>query len=696
MEIPREEQEYLAQTLTLVRQELNRRTKGHEELEQDLYEKRRYLWQELVGNDRAVQDNYEKTSQMSDIKESEKAENSSKKQIAKLRRMLQVPYFARIDFREDGEKTPDVVYIGKFGYTDLETFTPVVCDWRSEIASIYYNFAPGAAEYECPDGRICGELTRKRQFQIERGALLGCFDTEISIEDQFLQRILGAKAGESMKTIVESIQKGQDEVIRDTESAIVLLLGCAGSGKTSIALHRLAYLLYRSRNTISASDCMIFSPNNLFSEYIDSVLPDLGEESVWQTTFADFASSIFGKDYDVHSYLQSIAGGVSPLQEKKGSTEFAAAVRKACESFENNVRFSKLDFAHQTIFTAEELAEHFLHNRRSLGYTQSMSRLRNEVMHRLEVDKENVRQRVAEELTEQYGIGSFLSEKDLAVSARAETIRRTQALEQEFDEKYRPDCFVIYGALLEREFGTKERLAFEARLAEKVIWFEDAAPLLYLMERFGMHAQQKRMRHIIIDEAQDYSELQFALLLELYPHAYFTIFGDPKQALSGNGEFWKTAAQWSNRTFRRYELDINYRSSKEIVEFTNALAGEELCHAIDRSGGPVIRKTVSKEQLGNEVTSFLNEGEADELRAVICADEEECNQIFNELNRKDCCLLTHEFSARNKPICVLPVYLAKGLEFDRVAVIGGEKMTGNRLYVACTRALHKLALFETE
>lgn len=696
MDIPREEQEYLQQTLTMLREELHRRTKGHEEIEQELYEKRRYLWQELVGNDRAVQDNYERASQMSDIKESEKAENSSKQQIVKLRRMLQVPYFARIDFRENGETSPEKVYIGKFGYTDLATFTPVVCDWRSEIASLYYNFAPGAAEYTCPDGTVQGEMTRKRQFQIERGTLLGCFDTEISIEDQFLQRILGAKAGESMKTIVESIQKGQDEVIRDTESAVVLLLGCAGSGKTSIALHRLAYLLYRSRSTLSASDCMIFSPNNLFSEYIDSVLPDLGEESVWQTTFADFASSIFGKDYDVHSYLQSIADGVSPLQEKKGTAEFAAAVRKAGEAFEGAIRFSNLDFAHQTVFSAEELAEHFLHNRRSLGYMQSISRLRNEILHHLEVEKENVRQRVADELVQQFGIGSFLSEKDLAVSARAETIRRTQELEQSFDAEYRPDCFAIYAALLEKEFGVQERTAFEARLADRVIWFEDAAPLLYLMKRFGMLSQQKRMRHIIIDEAQDYSELQFMLLLEMYPHAYFTILGDPKQALSGSGEFWRVAAELSGRTFRRYELNVNYRSSKEIVEFTNALAGEELCRAIDRSGGPVLHKTVAPQALAEEISVFLDEGEPDELCAVICADAEECTRVFAALNRTDCCLLTHEFSARNKPVCVLPVYLAKGLEFDRVAVVAGQKLTGSRLYVACTRALHKLALFEIQ
>ena len=684
MDIPREEQEYLQQTLAMLREELQRRTRGHEEIEQELYEERRYLWQELVGNDRAVQDNYEKASQMSDIKESEKTENSSKQQIAKLRRMLQVSYFARIDFQENGEVSPEKVYIGKFGYTDLATFTPVVCDWRSEIASLYYNFAPGAAEYTCPDGIIQGEMTRKRQFQIERGTLLGCFDTEISIEDQFLQRILGAKAGESMKTIVESIQKGQDEVIRDTESAVVLLLGCAGSGKTSIALHRLAYLLYRSRSTLSASDCMIFSPNNLFSEYIDSVLPDLGEESVWQTTFADFASSIFGKNYDVHSYLQSIADDVSPLQEKKGSAEFAAAVRKAGEAFENAIRFSNLDFAHQTVFSSEELAE------------QTIILLLNEVLHRLEVEKENVRQRVADELVEQFGIGSFLSEKDLAVSARAETIRRTQELERSFDEKYRPDCFAIYAALLEKEFGIQEKTAFEARLADRLLWFEDAAPLLYLMKYFGMLSQQKKMRHIIIDEAQDYSELQFMLLLEMYPHAYFTILGDPKQALSGSGEFWRVSAELSGRTFRRYELNVNYRSSKEIVEFTNSLAGEELCRAIDRSGGPVLHKAVTLQALAEEISAFLDEGEPDELRAVICADGEECRRGFTALNCKDCCLLTHEFSARNKPICVLPVYLAKGLEFDRVAVVAGQKLTGNRLYVACTRALHKLALFEVE
>ena len=141
---------------------------------------------------------------------------------------------------------------------------------------------------------------------------------------------------------------------------------------------------------------------------------------------------------------------------------------------------------------------------------------------------------------------------------------------------------------------------------------------------------------------------------------------------------------------------ILYHGSKEIVEFTNALAGEELCRAIDRSGGPVLHKTVAPQALAEEISVFLDEGEPDELCAVICADAEECTRVFAALNRTDCCLLTHEFSARNKPVCVLPVYLAKGLEFDRVAVVAGRKLTGSRLYVACTRALHKLALFEIQ
>ena len=243
-------------------------------------------------------------------------------------------------------------------------------------------------------------------------------------------------------------------------------------------LYDIARGSYHGRTMYIIPFSMIFSPNNLFSEYIDPVLPDLGEESVWQTTFADFASSIFGKEYDVHSYLQSIADGVSPLQEKKGASQFADAVRKACGMFEQNVRFSDLEFARQTIFTGEELAEHFLHNRRSLGYEQSMSRLRNEILHRLEVDKENVRQRVANELVEQYGLASFLSEKDLAVSARGEAIRRTQELEKAFDAKYRPDCFAVYASLLECEFGSDERLAFEERLADHapVHFFAFTAP----------------------------------------------------------------------------------------------------------------------------------------------------------------------------------------------------------------------------
>jgi DNA helicase-2/ATP-dependent DNA helicase PcrA len=693
MYIPEEEKQYLAYALEKVQEELDKHDTDQEVITRDLYEKRKYLWQELVGAERAIQDQYERTMQETDIIAGEKSLSENQLQVERLKKMLDSPYFARIDFQEEDEYDSETFYIGKFGLTDLEFFEQIICDWRSDVASVYYNYEPGPAAYQCPNGEIPGELKSKRQFQIERGEMLGCFDTSVSIGDRFLQRVLSGHAGEQMKTIVDSIQQKQNEIIRDTDHSVVVLNGCAGSGKTSIALHRIAYLMYHARNTLSAADCIIFSPNSLFEDYIASVLPDLGEDKVWQTTFADFATGVLGGQYEVRSFLEAVSDDCEQHIRAKGSKAFAGCIRACLEKLEAAIRFEDVYFEGKLIASAARQEEIFRTSRKNMSYRASIERVKVMICHEIRNRKYELRSVTAERLVNENGANAYLSKKDLLLHVRLACIRTTQRIVQAFRSKYLPDPVLLYADLLAEQFGEAEKQAFLQRKAEQLMYFEDAAPLLYLMVRLGLLNRMSRMRQVIIDEAQDYTELQYMLLLEMYPHARFTVLGDPAQSLSGEGHFLP-ALLASGRTCAQYELDINYRSSKEIVEFTNALAGATLCRSVDRSAGPVIEKCVSMDTLTDELNDFMNQGGERELAAIVCADGADCEAVYRALHRKDTCLLVHEFAARNQRICVLPAALAKGLEFDRVAVVDVDgKLTGNRLYVACTRALHQLALY---
>lgn len=693
MGIPNEELEYLSFAKEKIEKELTALNAGQDAIQNELFEKRKYLWTEIMGT-RSASDRYEEAAQKSEIVEEEKKLKSAAMQLEALRKLRKTPYFARVDFKEDGFPA-EKVYIGHSGLTDMERYEQIICDWRSDIASIYYNYEPGPASYSCDMGDIDGEMTLKRQFQIENGEMLGCFDTELSIEDHFLQKILSAHAGESMKTIVDSIQGKQNEIIRETDSAIVMINGCAGSGKTSIALHRIAYLLYRSRKTLKATDCIIFSPNTLFEDYISSVLPDLGEESVWQTTFADFANEIFGAEYEVSSYIETLADGKGNAIAQKSDEEFSGKLRNAAKCFEETVDFCDLFVEGMLIISKDEQKELFNKFRKSMNYTQSCNRLLKYSMDKIFRERKEIRRKIAERLVEEKGMRYFMSERELKTNARLEEIYQVKRWHEIFTAQHVPNVYDLYAEILTSEFGEDARKQYEADLAEKKISFEDSTALLYLMKLFGQISSHEKMRQVIIDEAQDYTDLQYLLLLEIYPYAHFTVLGDNAQSLSGHGRFWESISKSTNRGCKQFELDVNYRSSKEIVDFTNKIVGKELCRAIERSAGEVLCKEIAQNELSRELNAYLDEGSDGELAAVVCATNEEAREIFKALGREDCCLIEHEFASRNRRICILPVYLAKGLEFDRVAVVNTNgELSGNGLYVACTRALHKLAVFD--
>ncbi|MEG0457166.1 MAG: helicase, partial [Oscillospiraceae bacterium] len=299
-----EEKQHLEKVINIAKNEYEKIKISKKNLKADIMEKRRYMWNELGAVATDLSSNYEMIAQNHEIAGSELFYDDMTTMSKILEKQMECPYFARIDFKENGYKYGEKIYIGKNGLRDKTNYDIIVCDWRSDIASMYYNYETGLASFVCQNGKIEGDLLLKRQFLIENGKLLNMFDTSVAIEDNFLMSILNSHSTDKMKTIVSTIQKSQNEIIREDTSDILIINGCAGSGKTSIALHRIAYLLYKSREKLSQKNFLIFSPNEIFNTYISGVLPDLGEQNVWQSTFVQFCNNALGGDLTPQSYLE--------------------------------------------------------------------------------------------------------------------------------------------------------------------------------------------------------------------------------------------------------------------------------------------------------------------------------------------------------------------------------------------------------
>jgi DNA helicase II / ATP-dependent DNA helicase PcrA len=273
------EQEYLAETIDIINTQIKESNVNISQEKEAVYDFKKYVW-----GSKSEMDSAEIAAKMELADLDVRLTNITINRVMKLQKALLKPYFGRVDFKTLEEQSK--IYIGLANVEDNFKFK--VYDWRSPIASLFYNYELGQAQYEAPDGIFNGDIVKKRQYKIEKSELKYCFDNDINIRDEYLQQILSEASSDKMKNIVNTIQKEQNEIIRNTDDKILLVQGSAGSGKTSVALHRIAYLLYAEKN-LKHNNVLIFSPNDVFSEYISNVLPELGENNVLQTTFSEFA-----------------------------------------------------------------------------------------------------------------------------------------------------------------------------------------------------------------------------------------------------------------------------------------------------------------------------------------------------------------------------------------------------------------------
>ena len=591
----------------------------------------------------------------------------------KLYRIKDNPYFASVVF-EDEEKQRYSVYLG-LTYLKDDDYGNIIYDWRSPICSLFYDFEVGPCAYAAPGGPVKGHLLRKRQYKIENRKLLSAFDNSMNIDDDLLQEVLAQDSNDKMKNIVNTIQQEQNNVIRNVRDKTLIVSGIAGSGKTSVALHRIAFLLYKIPN-LTSNDVLIFSPNQIFTEYISNVLPELGEDNTLQTTFNDYLSHSISEFTEVESfmsflsryYIEKVSDEDFELVKYKQSDAIINDINLYIEDYIRKARMIS-DFTENHVYTVyKEEVNDLLHNRYStLPFFE----------------------RVDE-------IALKLSEANYKGSSKKKPTYRKMILDH---SSFKRDFKEIYTGFFCSDFCKIRMNDQQLRKFNnsRVIGYDDALLFTYMKGMLEGFPYEKDIRQVVIDEAQDYSYLQYLIISKIFRNSNFTILGDVNQTI--NPYYKYESLDILANIFKQSKcisLTKTYRSSPEIIEFTNKILGLNHVSAIRRTEKtPLIHRTDSS-QLLNDIEYLRGKYKS---VAVITRESNTAARVYEELKDKvPISMLNSQTEEFNKELVIIPAYLAKGLEFDSVIVYSdGEskylKNEKNLLYVACTRAQHELIVY---
>lgn len=661
-----------------------------------------------------------------------KTAESQEKRLKTLATMTNSPYFARIDFTE-GNEPKETLYLGIASLRDNKENT-IVIDWRAPIANLYYEGELGTTFYQTDTDQFEVDLLLKRQFKIQDGQLLSMVDTSEVINDEFLLEILDEASSSQMKNIVSTIQKAQNQIIRDTTSKVMLIEGIAGSGKTSALLQRIAFVLYRNRKWLDDQQVLLFSPNHLFSDYIAMVLPSLGESEVPTRTF--------------RSFLQNLLPNYEIVQEEQQEAQFLTGANDRVEKLKNGLTlvqqisryvegitpfgplFRDLKIKGETYITKEQLRHWYQQTNEQLPLYQRTQLLQTKVLKKiggLEKDeakkawvKEATREKVQEIFDNDPNLeDSEEKERQLFNKVRRQLVRKkfralTRGVQRfqfiNFPKQYLHFLKQIQPALLAKAGISGADWAMASNqtrqhLKNRELTQEDALLFVLLLRRlYPVHVEQKA-RFIFIDEMQDFPPAQVALLRELYPRAGMTLCGDLNQKVFGNETIVHSLdTLFSEQEVTRYQLTTSYRSTEEITQFANQFLSQEDQVKTTARKGPLPR-LVQKETLCESLDWLINELQDDEKNrrwrtAIIGKTTADCEALYAELSEEmqtKVQLIVSEEDFMKRPIMIIPAFLAKGLEFDRVFAwnIGANFETAQDqlvLYTIATRAMHELSL----
>lgn len=751
-----QEKERLEKVKKVIRAHVDKLEDETSERRQDVIHSRKHFWDDIKVNVDTFDDYLETVLAIRQEAPAQAVRETTHRHVSKrlstLQKMVDTPYIGRIDFSEEGEQESEEIYIGMSTLRDENGEDILIYDWRAPISSVYYEYQPGPAEYHTPGGLIKGELENKWQYIIRDGELHSMFDTRLTIGDEILQEVLGQGTSKYMNSIVATIQQEQNRIIRHDRGRMLIVHGAAGSGKTSAALQRVAYLLYKYRENLKADQIVLFSPNNLFSNYVSNVLPELGEENMQQVTFQEYLYHRLSADFEVedpYEQLEYVLTGedhpeydarVSSIRFKASNQffEIIQSYRKALEK--SGMVFKKITFRGETIATAQEIEEYFYADGNSSNLQHRLEKVKDWLLGKVreleqqEWKKEWVEERIELLSDEEY----YKAKKHLAKKAgftrensddyEMDTKALAQLIVRQRLKRIRKsirsfgfvDMITIYKQLFTEHGRIQEWMEdipcdwpaiCELTLQELEkgrIFYEDATPFLQLHELvFGFQANRS-IRHVVVDEAQDYSPFQFEFLKQLFPAARMTVLGDFNQAIFAHAnekdDFQELVDLYGHDKTEAINLSRSYRSTKPIIEMTRRLIPEgDRIIPFERDGEvPALKQCDDHEELHAAIREKVSELQKQGYNsiAIICKSAAESKKAYDALSDiEDLKLLKSSSIEYEQGIVVVPSYLSKGIEFDAVIVydasedVYGDESVRRVFYTVCTRAMHHLQLF---
>jgi DNA helicase II / ATP-dependent DNA helicase PcrA len=720
--------------------------------QKEVVETRKHFWDEVKVNTDTFDDFLETVialrQQAQSLTVSESTHRQAIKKLSALHRMKRKPYFGRIDFTEEGAPT-EKVYIGISTLTDQSGDDFLIYDWRAPISSVYYDYPPGPAEYTTPGGVIHGVVENKWQYLIRGGVIESMFDTSLTIGDEVLQEVLGKRTDNYMHSIVATIQKKQNQIIRHDSGRLLIVQGAAGSGKTSAALQRIAYLLYKYRDTLKADQIVLFSPNSMFNSYVSQVLPELGEENMEQVTFQEYLDHRLTKEFQVEGPYEQLEYILRNEDNRhmyetrtasiqfKASTDFFEAIKSYRKSLERSgMKFKGIKFRGKAIVTAEEIAERFYTSDGSLRFHNRLEKLTEWL--NSQIDQAEKRERMESWVEEAIELMSneeyhkarkHFRKKNISddYEVEYEALRRLMVrkrfkrLRKRINSLQYVDVKRIYQQLfadpLEISSLMKEEIperwedicrSTVNMLDDGKLNYEDATPFLLLKELILGFQTNTSIKHILIDEAQDYSPFQFEFIKRLFPSAKMTVLGDFNQAIFAHAhnhvDFSKLTELYGPDETELINLTQSYRSTKPIIEFTRRIvpAGDQIS-AFEREGEkPALKMVTDSNELHSHISEKIEKWRVKGYHsiALICKTAAESEQVYDSLNNVEKIKLMKSVSLEyEQGVVVIPAYLAKGIEFDAVILYDASAKTyedeslRRLFYTACTRAMHELQLY---
>ena len=700
--------EYLAHVTGTLRHRITQLDDSIEAGQKEIEGMHEYYWENYTEMD---QYGYENFDNQQALLHEINASNEKIELRRRFRKMMDSPFFGRVDFCYEGDDEPEIFYIGIANLAEENGGLPLIYDWRAPVSGLFYDFDKGPASYQAPLGEIHGDIAAKWQYKIRGGKMIYEFESDVKIDDEILKAELGSNGDVQLKNIIRTIQKEQNAIIRNTSDRIMVIQGAAGSGKTSIALHRIAYLLYHDRKNLKSSSVLVLSPNGVFSDYISHILPELGEENIREMSFDLFAykrlKNTVSDCEDRYDLIERQISGLcdEELLKEKQSRDFLDRMEGYLAELEDSLMNFR-DIEHRGVVKKEqEIIELFYFKFMDIPLLSRMDAVAEYFIDEVETLK-----------------GFDLPEEE------------REAVKSRFYRMYETrDLYVLYNRFLRQEgFPALPQVQYEKRKLR----YEDVYPVLYLKYRLETQQEDSGVRHLIVDEMQDYSMIQYLIIQRLFK-CKMTILGDREQTMDGDQQDVLTfLPKIFGKDIRRIVMNKSYRNTIEIASYANKLAGITEVELFERHGKPVeekeftglteaLERVVKELRLEKQTVAEADEdmpenaaSETDgtetgeelsyETAAVITRTADEAREAYYILQKKleaegfdtkeRLSLLHRDSTNFKKGLTVTTFYMAKGLEFDQVfSVFPGtdrSPIVQRARYIAATRALHELYMYE--